>query len=92
MKLSEAEEIAKKKFKEHLIKRPIPEEFFPRLSKSAFLEKDEWIIEISLLPHAPNAEGLETDLFYPPSKLMVTIRVNKKTGDVVLREEPDIVW
>lgn len=89
--LDNAFEIARKEFIEYFKNRIIPNETVRRLSRSAGLENNEWLINISLLPNEGQSEGLKNDLEHQ-GKLMVTIRVNRVTGNCTLTEEPFIEW
>lgn len=88
----QAIEMARQAFRAHMQSRVVPDEVARRLSIGARKDGPAWVIEVRLLPHAPGSEGLETDLCYPPSRLLVAIRVDVKKGEVTLSEAEPPPW
>lgn len=93
IQLGEAEAIAQTVFKSHFRHRKIPDNVIGALVRQSLLEQEFWRFEIRLMPPPFDSDsGLETDLSDLSSVLMVTIYVNRYTGEASVVESSEIVW
>ena len=91
MKNNDAEAIAKEYFRNYFENRVIPKEIAQNLTTSMSNNGKDYIVEVEYFDKTKIAQIDET-LFKTFPDVMVTIRVDRETGEVTLIESPNIKW